>query len=233
MGASEPQEEDFAMCGQRGQTVMLGWAFPRNAPHYDRFMTLSDLSGSELARWKTCYQHFLKKLTYKYGRPLILKTPANTGRIKALVELYPTAKFVHIHRHPYDIFRSHLHTLHAVNPYWQFQRYVKDESASHTQIIEMVKTLYEGYFAQRSFIPADRLYHVAYAELERDPVGQIRGIYEALKLPDFRPVEKPLKAYIDSLADYKKNSFAELPMNLRERIYREWRPYFEEWKYAA
>jgi hypothetical protein len=234
MGLSDPQEEDFAMCAQDGQTVMFGWAFPRNARHYDRFMTLSDLSPRELQHWKTCYQLFLKKLTYKYRQPLVLKTPANTGRFQTLFELFPTAKFVHIHRHPYDIFRSHMHTMRTVNPYWALQRFnLSDEEAMQSQVLQSVKTLYDGYFAQRSAIPSDRLYQVAYAELERDPIGQVREIYHALGLPDFRAVQQPLQAYVNSIADYKKNSFAELPSTLRERIHREWRPYFDEWQYAA
>jgi omega-hydroxy-beta-dihydromenaquinone-9 sulfotransferase len=234
MGVNEPQEEDFAMCAQDGQTVMLGWAFSRNASHYHRFMTLSDLSRSELAHWKSCYHLFLKKLTYRYGRPLVLKTPANTGRIETLLELFPTAKFVHIHRNPYDIFRSHMHTLRTAGPYWRLQRYdLSDAEAMQSQIIEVVKSLYQGYFAQRLLIPAGRLHHVSYAELERDPIGQIRGIYEALGLPEFCEAQQQLQAYVNSIADYKKNSFAELPVELRERIHREWRPYFDEWQYAA
>jgi hypothetical protein len=234
MGVNEPQEEDFAMCADGGQSVMLAWAFPRNAEHYHPFMTLSDLSASDLSRWKNSHQLFLKKLTYKYRRPLVLKSPANTGRVKTLFELYPSAKLVHIHRHPYDIFRSHLHTLHTCGPYWQLQRKdYRDEEALHTQIIEFVRTLYESYFEQRALIPPDRLHDVAYAELERDPIGQIRGVYAALALPDFGAVEQPLRAYVSSLADYKKNAFAELPVSLRNRIYREWRPYFDEWDYAA
>jgi hypothetical protein len=234
MSVSEPQEEDFAMIAQRGQANLLAWGFPRNAPHYDRFMTMAGMSPAELLRWKQCYLLFLKKLTIKYGRPLVLKTPANTGRIKTLLELFPTAKFIHIDRNPYDVFRSHKHTMRTAGPYWQLQRYdYGNDEAIHSQIINTVKTLYEGYFAQRSLIPQGRLHTVAFAELERDPIGQMRAAYEALGLPDFQPTEKPLRAYVESLSAYQKNSFADLPRELRNRIYREWRPYFDEWGYAA
>ena len=151
-----------------------------------------------------------------------------------LVELFPEAKFVHIHRNPFDIFRSHRHTLHTAGPYWQLQRTnYNDDDAVNTQIIEVVKSLYQGYFQQRSSIPPGRLYQIAYSDLERDPVGQLRGIYEALDLPEFQQVEERVRSYVASLADYKKNSFTELAADLRSRVYREWRPYFDEWGYAA
>ena len=137
IGVNEPQEEDFAMCSLSGQANLLAWAFPRNAPFYDRFMTMADLSAAELARWKASYQHFLKKLTYKYGRPLVLKSPANTGRIKTLLELFPDARFVHIHRNPYDVFRSVKHTLRTAGPWWQLQRMnYEDDEAIDTQLID-------------------------------------------------------------------------------------------------
>ncbi len=234
IGANEPLEEDFAMVALSGQANLLAWAFPRNAPFYDRFMTMTDLSAAEFARWKAGYQYFLKKLTYKHQRPLVLKTPANTGRIKTLLELFPEARFVHIHRNPYDVFRSVKHTLHTAGPWWQLQRMnYEDDEAIHTQLIEQMKTLYGSYFAQRSLIPAGRLYDIAFEDLERDPLGQVKSIYESLDLPEFKHVEQRLSAYVDSIADYKKNAFAELPDGLRERLYKEWRQCFDEWGYAA
>jgi omega-hydroxy-beta-dihydromenaquinone-9 sulfotransferase len=234
IGVNEPQEEDFAMCSLGGQANLMSWAFPRNAAFYQRYMTLDELSADELARWKSCYELFLKKLTYKYGRPLVLKSPANTGRIKTLLELFPDARFIHIHRNPYDIYRSNTHTLHTAGPWWQLQRIdYGDSDAIHTYVTETIKTLYDGYFAQCSLIPPGRLHQIAFCDLERDPVGEIRKAYEALELPDFRVVEQPLRTYLNSLADYKKNVFGELPDHTRNQVHCRWRQYFAEWRYAA
>jgi hypothetical protein len=103
----------------------------------------------------------------------------------------------------------------------------------HTQIIELVKKLYARYFAQRSLIPAGRLHEIAYEDLERDPVGRVKQIYGSLDLPRFQDAEPRLRTYVDSLATYKKNVFRELPEVLRKRVHQEWRPYFDEWGYAA
>jgi hypothetical protein len=164
----------------------------------------------------------------------VLKSPANTGRIKSLLSLFPESRFVHIHRSPYDVFCSNKHTLLTAGPWWQLQRIKhKNDDEIHARVIELIKTLYDGYFAQRSLIPSGRLHDIAYEELERDPMGELRSAYAALNLPDFQQVEKSIAAYVASIANYKKNVFPELPADLRERLHREWRQSFDEWGYAA
>ena len=39
-------------------------------------------------------------------RRLLLKSPVHTSRIKILLQLYPDAQFVFIHRDPYTVFKS-------------------------------------------------------------------------------------------------------------------------------
>lgn len=234
MGAQEPQEEDFAMSAYSGQASLMAWAFPRNAAFYLRYMTMAKLSNQEVARWNADYAYFIKKLTVKYDRPLVLKSPANTGRIKTLLELFPQAKFVNIHRHPYEVFQSVQHTLRTAGPYWQLQRvnYDDDESLA-AQLIAQMKTLYLGYFEQRRLTPAGRLHEIAFADLETDPIGQLRATYEKLDLPDFRRVEPRVREYLGSLASYKKNELPPLSHELKERLYQEWRICFDAWGYAV
>src|SRR5262249_18446044 len=156
--------------------------------------------------------------------PLVLKSPSNTGRVRTLLELFPDARFVHIHRNPYDVFRSTKHTMRTAGPWWQLQRInFADDDAINAQIIEQVKTLYDIYFEQRGLIPAGRLHDVGYEDLEREPIEQVRATYQALGLPDFEEVEKRLIDYVASIADYKKNVLPDLPDNLRREVHREWK----------
>jgi omega-hydroxy-beta-dihydromenaquinone-9 sulfotransferase len=233
-GVGEPQEEDFAMCALTGQTSMLTMAFPRNVAFYERFMTMAELSQAELALWKRNYVRFLKKVTFKRGCPLVLKSPANTARIKLLLDLFPDAKFVHIHRNPYDVFRSTTHTWKTAGKWWQLQRTdYEDDKAINEQLLRQTKILYDSYFAQRSLIPAGRLHEIAFHDLERDPLQQLSNTYEALGLPDFRYAVEPLVAYLKSLDGYRKNVFAALPSDLQKRVYDELQRCFDEWGYAA
>jgi hypothetical protein len=93
--------------------------------------------------------------------------------------------------------------------------------------------MYEVFFEERGLIPAGRSCEVGFEALESDPIGTVRGVYEALGLPDFGVVESDLRAYVASLTSYRKNSFPELAPDLRGRIAVEWQRCFDEWRYPA
>jgi hypothetical protein len=172
------------------------------------------------------------KMTFKYGKSLILKSPGHTCRIKVLLELFPEAKFVHIRRNPFDVFRSTEHLMRTgVTPLWTLQR--PGFRDLDDRIIRQYKEVYDAFFEERGLIPKGRFHEISFEELEADPIGQVRGIYEALALPDFQQVQPALRRYVESLSGYKKNTLPELPPDLRERIAGQWRRCFDEWGYPV
>jgi len=230
-GVGVPQEDEFAMCSLVPRSMLMSLAFPRRAALYDPFLTLRDVSASQRRGWQAALLHFLKKLAFKYGRPLVLKSPGHTGRLRLLLELFPDAKFVHIQRDPFAVFLSARHAVRKVSPWAAMQT---DNFADlDERTLRQCKEIYEAYFDERSLIPAGHLCEIRFEDLERDPLGQIRQIYERLNLPDFQEVEPRLRAYIDSLKSYEKNRFEELTAAERERVMHEWRRCFEAWGYPT
>jgi len=73
--------------------------------------------------WKEALLQFVRKLTWKYQRPMILKSPGHTCRIRFLLELFPTARFVHIHRNPYTVFLSTKRMTEISVELMRFQRF--------------------------------------------------------------------------------------------------------------
>ena len=98
-------------------------------------------------------------------------------------------------------------------------------------LIRRYREMYDVFFEERALIPSGHFHEVAFEELEEDPLGQVKRIYEALNLPDFSQVESALKSYVASIAGYQKNTFPNLAEELRQRISHEWRPAIEEWGY--
>jgi hypothetical protein len=229
MGIDEPQEDEFALCGMTGISFTLAWAFPRN-PTYYRYLTLRDATPDERRRWQESLFSFVQKLTYKHGRPLVLKSPAHMGRIRLLLEIFPDAKFVHIHRHPFDVFKSTMHMARAVTKVWSLQRY--EPPNEEATILRQYRDVCDAYFEERHLIPPERFHEMSYDELTSDPVAALRRTYEKLGLPEFSVFEPKLREYVASLADYKRNRFAELPLEQRDRVVREWQRCFEEWGYS-
>lgn len=227
-----PQEDEFALAALTGQSPCLGWAFPRRRDHYDRYLTLRGVPAVEVARWKDALVRFLKKLTWKYGgRPLVLKSPPHTCRIKLLLELFPRAKFVHIRRDPYAVFQSSRLLFRTVFELHRIQRPLAEDLDDW--ILRQYRAMYEAYFEERGLIPAGQFHEIAFEELEENPVAQVRRAYEALGLPEFGQAEPALRRYVESIAGYRKNEFPDLPADLRARIAGAWRPCFEEWGYPA
>jgi hypothetical protein len=226
-----PCEDEFALAVSCFLSPYLAGVFPRRAEYYDQFLTFRHASRQAVDEWKAALLTLLRKLTLKYGKPLILKSPAHTGRIKLLLEMFPGAKFVHIHRDPYAVFQSSVHTYATGLPYGRLQ--CTDRHDWTGRIIRQYNELYDAFFEQRGVIPAGHFHEVCFEEMEQDPVGEVRKLYRALGMPSFDAAEPDLRRYLNSLSGYRKNTFPPLPADQRRRIAAAWRRSFDEWGYPT
>lgn len=224
-----PQEDEFAPCLMSLRSLYLGTSFPRGEDEYSRYLTFDGVPLEEIAQWKSAFTWFLKKLSFKYQRPLVLKSPPHTARIKLLLEMFPDARFVHIHRHPYQVFRSCRHYYDTAVWFSYLQR--PDLPGIDGRIIRRYTKLHDAFFAARDLIPVGHFHELSFDDLERDPVGAMQTLYQTLGLTGFPAFEPELRRYTDSLAGYRKNRFDELEPAIRERIALEWKRSFEEWNY--
>jgi hypothetical protein len=230
-GVESPSEDEFALCSATSLSPYMGWVFPRNSVDYDRYLTFRGVPEDELARWKAAIVWFLKKLTLVSDRPLLLKSPPHTARIRLLLELFPEARFVHIHRNPYTVYQSTKHTWQTCQPYWRLQR--SDDRNVDQQIIDTYNKLYDAFFEERALIPRGQFCEVPFESLEREPLQQLERIYETLSLSGFPSLRTSLDTYLRSIEGYRKNEYAVLPDPLQQRISSAWARSFEEWKYAV
>jgi len=224
-----PWEEEFALCVMTFYSPYMSWVFPQHSDFYDRYLTLRDVPPAEVECWKKAFVKLLRKLSIKYERPMVLKSPPNTGRIKLILEMFPDARFVHIHRDPYVVYQSTCHLHQKCMEHYSLQR--PDPATMHRRVMRMYCEMFDAYFAEKSLIPEGHFCELTYADLEADPVREVRQVYEKLGLPDFGVVEPAMKEYVGTLAGYKKNSHVELAADVRAEIGRDWKRTFDEWKY--
>jgi hypothetical protein len=224
-----PYEEEFALCLMTFRSPYMSWVFPHRADYYDRYLTFRGIPGDEVECWKTAFVKLLTKLSLKYQRAMLLKSPPNTARIKLILEMFPDARFVHIHRDPYVVYQSTQHLHQKCMDHFSLQR--PDPTTLHRRVMRQYSEMFEAYFGEKSLIPEGRFCELAYSNLEADPVREVRQIYERLGLADFSVVEPAVKKYAGSLAGYKKNCHVELTPEVRAEIRQAWQRSFDEWKY--
>jgi len=224
-------EDEFAVAATTFCSPYLTFAFPRRYEFYDRYLTLRDVSAEDLSKWKNALTVFLKKLTWKYQKPLVLKSPGHTCRIRLLLEMFPDARFVHIRRNPYRVFQSMRKMISVALRYWNLQSIHSVDWDE--RFIRQYREMYGVFFEELRLIPHGQFHEVKFEELAADPVAHVRNIYETLDLPEFDHVELRLREYVASLSGYKQNVFPELAKETRERLAREWRPCFDEWDYPV
>ena len=225
-----PQEDEFALCIMTFMSPCMGWFFPKRRDHYDRYLTFRDVSEREVTRWQAALVAYLKRLSWKYKRPLVLKSPPHTGRIRRLLEVFPRAKFVHVHRHPYAVFSSTRKMLNVNFAMHCLQRPPAPQDLDGW-ILRQYRAMHEAFFVDRALIPPGQYHEVCFEELEVDPLGQMERLYEALELGEFSVTRPALERYLNGIRGYRKNEFPELPAALRRRIADECRLCFEQWGY--
>lgn len=216
-----PQEEEVALAKTCPYSFYGALLTPRHAVDlFRRRVLLEGVPPAGVAELKREYARILRVATLlSGGRRLVLKNPVNTARIRLLLELYPGAKFVHIHRCPYEVFRSTRKLHRSLTTLIALHDVAADETEG--SVISLYRLLMRRLLADRASIPAGSYAEIRYADLERDPVGQLRELYRQLGLATFDQAEPEMRRHLAAQAAYRKDSHSLAPAE-RERIEREW-----------
>lgn len=220
LGFERPQEEEFALCNLGVPSPYLTMAFPNRPTQYPEYFSLEDVDGEPRERWKRMYLRFLKQLTYRDPRRLVLKSPLNTFRIPLLLELFPDARFVHIVRNPYDVFPSTVHVWKSLYQRQGFQ--VPDYKGLDEFVFETYLRMHEQLDRTRDLIAPERFYEIGFEKLVDDPLGQIERLYDGLGLGAFERARPRIAEHLKSIEGYKTNRYYIDP-RLRAEIASRWR----------
>ncbi|MBK6542049.1 MAG: sulfotransferase [Flavobacteriales bacterium] len=219
MGAELPKEEEFALACMGPGSMVTGYFFPRKmAAMLDRYVLLHD--AADKRQWQAHLLHLVRKLTLKYGpRPLLLKSPWNTARVKEILEVFPNARFIHIHRDPYTVYASNLRLYEKTLPMLTLQTY----SAADVEdfVLHGYKVMMEKFHREKALIPSGHLVEFSYEEFIGKEIDMLERVYAQLGLPDFEHARPLLKNEIAAHEEYVTNEY-HLDPATRARIQREW-----------
>jgi hypothetical protein len=230
LGADLPQEDDFAMANIIPSFYCFFFFPDQYLQYYNRHVAFTD--GSKYANdWLESYHKLILKAKNNVGgKSIVLKNPANTGRVKQLLEQYPNARFIHIYRNPVTIYLSTKKFFLSLFPTVQLQ------NTTEQQIIDMIFVLYRrlmtDYIDQKKLIPKENLYEVAYEDFETNPLDSVKDIYHKLNFGDWTKAEPYLKKYLGDNRDYKKNKY-KISQKELDRLLDEWSFVFDEYHYKV
>ena len=200
-----PQEDEIALCllDLVSPYRMLG---DMSLPLYQRYIDIAGLPPDEVRRWKDSLTLLMRKLAVRDPRPQCLKSPSHTARVGLLVEMFPTARFLSIHRDPFRVYQS---TNHLRRTMWGENSLTDEPPPADVpeQTLACYETTIRAYERDKVRVPDGQLHEIAYDDLSFDPVGTLRQAYDALGIGGFDALEATLAPQVPSLKAYKKNSF--------------------------
>ncbi len=228
-GVDKPKEEEFAMGLISGTSITHGYYFPKNIHQaFDENVLFT--KDSSRKHWQKHFSYFIKKLAFKYpGKNILLKSPANTGRVKEILEVYPDARFIHIYRDPYMVYLSNERLYEKTLPILGFHR-VKDELVEDF-ILYSYQAMHDKYFNEKNLIPKNQLIEFSYEDFVKGPLNHLEKAYQELDLGNFTEAQPHLEAEIKAVRDYKTNTYKEPDEALKTKIRKLWQRSFEEFGY--
>jgi hypothetical protein len=166
----------------------------------------------------------------KQPKPVVLKSPTHTARIRTLLDVFPAARFLHIVRDPYVVFPSTVHLWKKLSKREGLQ--APRFAGLNEYVFETFNRMYEAVDRDRPLLGNEQFCEVRYEDLVADPVGQMERVYETLALDDFDHVRPEIEAYADEHREYRTNRY-ELAPELSEEISRRWGWFAERYGYEG
>ena len=230
MHATLPYEEEYAIANMSKYSFYHGWYFPRRWNHYfDNYVLFKNSSTKKINAWKKTYDYFLKKITYKNnGNHVLLKSIVNTARIKHLVDMYPKARFIHIHRNPYHVYKSTWKLYQKILPIFSFQ-HIDTNTLDH-YILGTYKKLFNKFLSDKHLIPKENLIEFSYDEFTQKPVKTLQKTYQKLGLTGFNEAKPDLDAYAEKHKNYKPAKYT-FTKKEKQKILKHWKFMFDAYQY--
>eukprot|EP01041_Mallomonas_annulata_P001541 gene1541-2978_t len=206
-------------------------------------------------RWTTSFIYLMKKLTIRAHnddkrqrrttrRRLLIKSPIHTARIPLLRRIFPKARFIYIHRDPYEVLQSAAHM--ADTAYWQFEymwkKYndsvtisnlnsTKAKSKNNNNMNSLSISTSKRNTECNRILTSDCI-EISYKDFVIKPSEYLRQIYTHIDIQWNNKIEFLYENIGKEFKSYSKNKHVNLPEDMKVLIQNRWREYFEVFDYS-
>ena len=232
VAADAPWEEELALAASTRYCFYHVSSFPGAMERIFREAVLFEGTdpGAVDEWWAHTYRFLQQGQLTQPGKSLLLKNPANTARIRILLERVPGARFLHLHRNPYEVYDSTVHLYLRAQEAWGLHTPSRERVVAH--VLDSYPRLMDAWLEQKADIPPGCLAEIRFNDLQRDPLNTLRQAYGDLGLDGFEQALPRFQAYGSEHRNYQKNRFRTSEAE-RNQVAERWAPYFEAFGYET
>ncbi len=215
IGFYEPQEDEYAILKLSKNSPLENLVFPKHPGYFLDAETTFEPQGKARQQWKNQFLDFSKKLVLKNHKQLLFKNPFHSMRVKLLRELFPKARFIHIHRHPFKVIPSSIHMWNVVGSQNCLRgNWVAPTAMETTKFLDHMLSQIQSDLKS---LPETDYVEMGFEQLEADPLKGLKYIYDRIGLPYEQAFEENVKSFLETIKNYKKNIYNN-PSVDKERI---------------
>lgn len=208
-----------------------GHIFPESATEYfNKYLFFDSADSNDIETWKRDYRYLINKTSLKNGgRQLLIKSPGNTARTDKLLQMYPNARFIFIHRNPYDVFYSSKKLWDTMLDNLAVEDIGNQKVEG--EIINVYQKLMKRYLEQRKSIPEKQLAEIHFEDFVSQPVNELRKVYNQLELEGFENAHEHFHKFLNQKTEGKSSDY-NYETRIVEKINANWKFAFKEWNYT-
>lgn len=228
-GWALPQEDEFALMNLGAPSPYLRLMFPNHPVPYTETLDSSRFRPADLQAWRRQFEWFVKALTYKTRKQLLLKSPPHTGRIGILRQMYPDSKFIHIVRDPRKLYPSTMKLWNSLDENQALQS-PTDQSMLQSFVLESLVSMYRAFDRDRANIPESQIIDIRYEQFIAQPVQTLEEIYKHLDLGQYDTVRSNWENKSEQERGYQTNKL-QIDTEQESMILDRWSDYARKYGY--
>ncbi len=231
LNLNAPQGDDLLLASLTARSIYYAYAFPQAAKTVFNDALLFDrATKDDVVEWQATYQYAWQRVASRQGKPrFVSRDASNTTRIPQLLEAFPEARFIHVHRHPEQLFSAQQRRWESLTGRWALQQSNQIELREHTMLF--FERMMKRYLTDRETIPAGQLFETSYERLCEEPLHVLAEAYARMAIGGFDTVEPRFAGFLKG--DHGALATSDLSQADRDDVRHRWRFAYDGFGYRV